>query len=162
MPESVSTIPELFLRAASYNKPACLMSKVGGTYQPMSTAELVDRVRRLSKALVDLGVGKGDRVALMSENGPHWPTVDFAALCAGAVLVPIYPTLLPEQSSYIAANCGAKVVVAETPAHLQGLLDHAAEMPEVQHFVLIKGESSDPRVTHLDQLIAQGAGADAA
>ncbi len=162
MAKSVSTIPELFLQAASYNKPACLMSKVGGTYQPMSTAELVDRVRRLSKALVDLGVAKGDRVALMSENGPHWPTVDFATLCAGAVLVPIYPTLLPDQSSYIAANCGAKVVVAETPVHLQGLLDHAAELPDVRHFVLIKGESSDPRVTHLDQLIAQGAGVDVA
>ena len=104
---SVTTLSELFLKAASYNKPDCLLSKVGGTYQPISTAELVDRVRRLSKALRDLGVEKGDRVALMSENGPHWPTVDFATLCAGAVLVPIYPTLLPDQSTYIARNCGA-------------------------------------------------------
>ena len=47
----VSTLSELFLKVASYNKPDCLLSKVGGTYQPMSTAELVDRVRRLSKAL---------------------------------------------------------------------------------------------------------------
>ncbi len=61
----------------------------------------------------------------MSENGPHWPTVDFATLCIGAVLVPIYPTLLPDQSSYIARNCGAKVVVAETTAHLEGFLAHA-------------------------------------
>ena len=98
------------LKAAGYNKPDCLLSKVGGTYQPISTAELVDRVRRLSKALRDLGVEKGDRVALMSENGPHWPTVDFATLCAGAVLVPIYPTLLPDQSTYIARNCGAKAI----------------------------------------------------
>jgi long-chain acyl-CoA synthetase len=162
MAKSVATIPELFLQAASYNKPACLLSKVGGTYQPTSTAELVDRVRRLSKALVGLGVEKGDRVALMSENGPHWPTVDFATLCAGVVLVPIYPTLLPDQASYIAANCGAKVVVAETAAHLQGFLDHAAELPDVRHYVLIKGESSDPRVVTLDQLIAQGAGVDVA
>src|SRR5213080_2434533 len=55
MATSVSTLTELFLKAASYNKPACLLSKVGGTYQPISTAELVDRVRRLSKALRDLG-----------------------------------------------------------------------------------------------------------
>ena len=88
---SVSTLTELFLKVASYNKPDCLMSKVGGTYQPISTAELVDRVRRLSKALLELGVERGDRVALMSENGPHWPTIDFATLCAGAALVPIYP-----------------------------------------------------------------------
>ena len=111
---SVSTLTELFLKVASYNKPDCLMSKVGGTYQPISTAELVDRVRRLSKALRELGVERGDRVALMSENGPHWPMVDFAALCAGAALVPIYPTLLPDQAAYIANDCGAKVVFAET------------------------------------------------
>jgi long-chain acyl-CoA synthetase len=162
MSTSVSTLSELFLKAASYNKPDCLMSKIGGTYQPISTAELVDRVRRLSKALLGLGVERGDRVALMSENGPHWPTVDFATLCAGAALVPIYPTLLPDQASYIAGNCGAKVVIAETAAHLEGFLAHADELPDVRHFVLIKGTSSDPRVMTLDQLIEQGAGADAA
>lgn len=160
MATSVSTLTELFLKAASYNKPDCLLSKVGGTYQPISTAELVDRVRRLSKALRDLGVEKGDRVALMSENGPHWPTVDFATLCVGAVLVPIYPTLLPDQSTYIARNCGAKVVVAETTAHLNGLFSE--ELPDVKQFVLIKGESSDPRVITLDKLIEQGAGVDVA
>jgi long-chain acyl-CoA synthetase len=159
---SVSTLSELFLKTATYNKPDCLQSKVGGKYQPMSTAELVDRVRRLSKALVDLGVQHGDRVALMSENGPHWPTVDFATLCAGAVLVPIYPTLLPDQSSYIAGNCGAKVVIAETTAHLEGLLAHADKLPEVRQYVLIKGQSSDPRVITLDELIARGAGVDVA
>ena len=159
---SVSTLSELFLKAATYNKPDCLLSKVGGKYQPMSTAELVDRVRRLSKALIDLGVERGDRVALMSENGPHWPTVDFATLCAGAVLVPIYPTLLPDQATYIAGNCGAKVVVAETTAHLEGFLANAGELPEVRQFVLIKGQSSDPRVITLDELIARGAGVDVA
>ena len=159
---SVTTLPELFLKAASYNKPDCLLSKVGGTYQPMSTAELVDRVRRLSKALVDLGVQPGDRVALMSENGPHWPTVDFATLCIGAVLVPIYPTLLPDQSSYIAKDCGAKVVVAETTSHLDGLLSHADELPEVRQFVLIRGQSADPRVVSLASLIEKGAGVDVA
>ena len=162
MPTSVSTLTELFLKAASYNKPDCLMSKIGGTYQPISTAELVDRVRRLSKALLELGVERGDRVALMSENGPHWPTVDFATLCAGAVLVPVYPTLLPDQASYIAGNCGAKVVIAETAAHLEGFLANIDKLPDVRHFVLIKGTSSDPRVITLDKLIEKGAGADAA
>ena len=159
---SVSTLSELFLKAASYNKPDCLQSKIGGAYQPVSTAELVDRVRRLSKALRDLGVERGDRVALMSENGPHWPTVDFATLCIGGVLVPIYPTLLPDQSSYIVNNCGAKVVFAETTAHLEGLLSHADELPEVRQFVIIKGESKDPRVTTMAALLEKGTGVDPA
>ena len=52
---------------------------------------------------------------MMAENGPHWPTVDFAALCAGAVHVPIYPTLLPEQAAYVANDSGAKVRVRARP-----------------------------------------------
>ncbi|HVG10603.1 MAG TPA: long-chain fatty acid--CoA ligase [Thermoanaerobaculia bacterium] len=159
---SVTTLSELFLKAASYNKPECLLYKVGGKYQPVSTAELVDRVRRLAKALEELGVQPGDRIALMAENGPHWPTVDFAGLCIGAVVVPIYPTLLPDQSSYIAKNCGAKVVVAETTNHLEGFLAHADDLPDVQQFVLIKGESANPRVVSLDSLLARGAGNDPA
>jgi len=158
---SVTTLSELFLKAASYNKPDCLLSKVGGTYQPISTAELVDRVRRLAKALVGLGLTPGDRVALMSENGPHWPTVDFATLCSGGVLVPIYPTLLPDQAAYIANDCGAKIVCAETTAHLEGLLSHAGELPQVRQFVLVKGDTTDPRVTTLAALLEQGAGYDA-
>ena len=157
---SVTTLSELFLKAASYNKPQCLLYKVGGTYQPVSTAELVDRVRRLAKALEELGVQPGDRVALMAENGPHWPTVDFAALCIGAVVVPIYPTLLPDQSSYIAADCGARIAVAETADHLEGFLAHADELRAVQQFVLVRGESADPRVVSLDALLARGAGND--
>ncbi len=156
----ITTLSELFLKAASYSKPDCLLYKVGGKYQPVSTAELVDRVRRLSKALQELGIGHGDRVALMSENGPHWPAVDFATLCIGGVLVPIYPTLMPEQSSYIAKDCGAKVVVAETASHLAGLLAHADYLPDVRQFVLIQGTSADPRVVSLDALLERGAGVD--
>jgi long-chain acyl-CoA synthetase len=159
---SIQTLSELFLKAAELNKPDCLQHKVDGKYLPISTAELVDRVRRLAKALVDLGLQRGDRVALMSENGPHWPTVDFATLCVGGVLAPIYPTLLPDQAAYIARDCSAKIVVAETAAHLEGLLSHAKELPDVQHYVLIKGSSTDPRVTTLDALIDKGKGVNVA
>jgi long-chain acyl-CoA synthetase len=159
---SVTTLTELFLKAATYGMPDCLLSKVGGSYQPVSTAELVDRVRRLAKALLGLGVERGDRVALMSENGPHWPTVDFATLAIGAVTVPVYPTLLPEQAAYIVHDCGAKVAFAETTAHLEGLLAHAAELPTVKQFVLIRGGSDDPRVVTLEALLARGADPDPA
>ena len=159
---AITTLSELFFKAASYNKPDCLLHKSGDAYQAISTAELVDRVRRLAKALGELGVVRGDRVALMSENGPHWAAIDFATLTSGAVLVPIYPTLLPEQAAYIAKDCGAKVVFAETTHHLEGLLAHAAELGEVQHFVLIKGDSDDARVTTLATLYESGEGADPA
>jgi len=159
---SIETLSDLFLVAADYHKPDCLLHKVGGEYRPIATAELVDRVRRTARALEKLGVGPGDRVALMAENGPHWPTVDFAALCRGAASVPIYPTLLPEQAAYIVADSGAKVVVVQTAEQLAGLREHRAEIPDVQKLVLIDGEPGGDDATTLDALLATGDDADAA
>jgi long-chain acyl-CoA synthetase len=159
---TVTTLSELFLKIAGYNKPDCLMHKVDGTYRSISTAELVDRVRRVAKALRDLGVERGDRVALMAENGPHWPIVDFATLGIGGVLAPIYPTLTPELATYIVKDCGAKVVVCQTTKHLDGFLANSQELPAVEHFVLVKGVSNDPRVLSLDSLLERGAGVDPA
>ncbi len=159
---SIRTLSELFLKAAGYNKPECLLHKAGGRYEPVSTAELVDRVRRLAKALHDLGVRPGDRVGLMSDNAPHWPTIDFATLCLGAVTVPIYPTLLPDQAAFIANDCGAKILFLESQAHLDGLLGQSAQTPAVEHWVAIRGTSSDPRVTKFTDLMGRGDGVDAA
>ncbi len=104
---SIKTLSELFLVVAGRQKADCLLHKSGGQYQPISSAELVDRVRRLATALIELGVKRGDRVALMAENGPHWPVADFATLCIGGVLVPIYPTLTADHAAYVANDCGA-------------------------------------------------------
>ena len=158
---SVRTLTELFLIAAGHGKPDCLMHKVGGTYVPVSTAELVDRVQRLAKALAELGVVRGDRVALMADNGPHWPTVDFASLCMGAVLVPVYPTLLPEGAAYIVNDSGAKVLFVQGEGRLQSLLALRQQMPQLQHVVRVDGSAGEG-FTCLDALLERGAGADRA
>ncbi len=140
---AVTTLAELFLHVAGHRKPDAVLHKVGATFQPVSTAELVDRVRRLARGLEKRGVDKGDRVALMAENGPHWPIIDFATLCRGAVTVTIYPTLLPEQAAYIARDSGSKVLFVQTAQQLRGLVDVAEDMPEAELFVLIQGDPEE-------------------
>ena len=78
----IHTLSELFLVALGHRKPDFLHHKVGGQYVSISSEELGAQVRALAQALRGLGVARGDRVAMMAENGPHWPAVDFAALCA--------------------------------------------------------------------------------
>ena len=158
---SIQTLNDLFLVAAGRTKPDCLQHKVSGRFEPISTAELVDRVRGLAKALRDLGVGRGDRVAMMAENGPHWPAVDFAVLAIGGVHVPIYPTLLPEQAAYIVKDSGAKVVFAQGKERLDGLLAHRSETPSVEHFVAIGCEPTAGVQGFVD-LIERGRGWDQA
>jgi long-chain acyl-CoA synthetase len=155
---SIATLSDLFLVAADYHKPDCLLHKVDGEYTPISTAELVRQVHRLARALETMGVQPGDRVALMAENGPHWPAVDFASLCRGAATVPIYPSLLPDQAAYIAQDSGAKVVFVHTRDQLEGFLAHRGELPDLERLVLISGETSgDPEiVTTFDAVLAAG------
>ncbi len=155
---AVTTLAELFLHTAGHQKPDALMHKVGGRFQPISTAEMVDRVRRLARALEKRGLDKGDRVALMAENGPHWPIVDFATLCRGGALVTVYPTLRPDQAAYIVRDSQSKIVFVQSREQLDGLLEHRDELPEVELFVLIDGapgEEADHLIT-LSALTEQG------
>jgi long-chain acyl-CoA synthetase len=160
---SIRTLNELFLVAAGHDRPDCLQHKVNGRYVPISTAELVTRVQRLAHALQAMGVARGDRVALMADNGPSWPLVDFATLGMGGVLVPIYPTLLPEGAAYIVQDSGAKVLFVQGRERLDGLLALRADMPSVEHVVLLDdGGQAGPDHTTLAATLERGDGADRA
>ncbi|MFQ5948986.1 MAG: AMP-dependent synthetase/ligase, partial [Acidimicrobiia bacterium] len=158
---SIQTLTELFLVVVGHDKPDCLLHKVDGRYRPISSAELGDRVRRTAAAVQALGVERGDRVALMAENGPHWPTVDFATLCTGAVLVPIYPTLTPDQAAYIVNDCGAKLVFVQGRERLAGLLGERHDIPQVEKFVLIGEEPGGDEVLSFSSLLDETAAMDA-
>jgi long-chain acyl-CoA synthetase len=159
---SIQTLAELFLETAKFDKPDCLLHKVDGTYRPISTAELVRDVQRLAKALRDAGIQPGDRVALMAENGPHWPTVDFATLCIGAVLVPVYPTLPPDQAGYIVNDSGDRIAFAQGRDRFDGLVGEKGGLPNLEQLVLIPepGEPVEEGETTLEAMIAAGEGAD--
>lgn len=173
---AIRTLSELFLVVAGFDKEACLMHKVGGRYVAVSTQELVRQVRQIAKALVESGVRPGDRVALMAENGPHWPAVDFATLCIGAALVPIYPTLLPEGAAYVARDSGSRVLFVQGRERLDGLLAVRGDMPAVERIVAIAagigpeggeaplspGSGDAAGVETLEAFMARGAGADQA
>ena len=60
------------------------------------------------------GIKRGDRVALVSENRWEWPVMDFAVLAMGAVDVPLYQTLTPEQMGYILRDSGARALLFRT------------------------------------------------
>ncbi len=153
----IQTLSELFLVFAGRQKADALLHKSGGRFQPISSAELVDRVRRLATALIELGVKRGDRVALMAENGPHWPVADFATLCVGGVLVPIYPTLTPDQAAYVANDCGAELLLVEGRERLDGLLGERGDMPAVKHFVVIGAEPTGDEALSFSRLLAESA-----
>lgn len=113
----VGTIPALLWAAATERpRPDCLAYRDGdGPYVRISSSRVLERVRDLSLGLRALGVGPGDRVAILSENRHEWALADLAALACGTVTVPIYPTLLPPAIAYILADCEPVAIFLSTP-----------------------------------------------
>ena len=110
----VQTVNDVFQRMSSRGDKTVATQQLGGTWTPISSKAFYGRVRALVEALQGWGVGKGDRVALVSENRWEWAVVDFAVLALGAVDVPLYQTLTPEQVGFMLRNSGSKVIFVST------------------------------------------------
>jgi long-chain acyl-CoA synthetase len=90
-----------------------LASKAGRRWVGTSYEELWRRVECFAAGLHSLGVGKGAKVAIISNNRPEWPVADFAIQSLGAATVPVYPTLGADQVAHILADSGVVVAIAE-------------------------------------------------
>ena len=82
----------------------------GGVVRDFSWREVADQARRMAAHLQALGVRHGDRVAILSKNTAHWLMSDYAIWLAGAVSVPLYPTLAASTIRQILEHSGARVL----------------------------------------------------
>lgn len=144
----VSTLAELpFYLAARYDRPAHLRRCVADGFQDISTREFVARIRAFSLSLQALGVGRGDRVGLVCESRPEWTVADFAILTAGAVNVPVYPTLSASQTQFILHDAGVKVVVVSDDVQLAKLLEIAPALPSLTTVIPVAPALATPDAT---------------
>jgi len=127
---------------ANFRKPALLRYKSDGVWRDISTEEFAATVRSLALGLQSIGVRKGDRVAILSENRPEWTTFDHAILNLGAVTVPIYSTLLTEQIRFILDNSQAKALVVSSAAQLEKILPVLPALPGLQSTVVLDAPPS--------------------
>ncbi|MGZ4805419.1 MAG: class I adenylate-forming enzyme family protein [Ilumatobacteraceae bacterium] len=87
--------------------------------------ELAERCARLAAGLSALGVGRGDRVALLAANGHRYLEAYFGLPAAGMVLVPLNTRLAPTELAHIVRHSGARVLITDRSADaLVGLVDH--------------------------------------
>ncbi len=127
-----------------YRKPDLLKYKSDGAWRDISTEEFVSTVRSLGLGLLSLGIRKGDRVAVLSENRPEWTAFDHAILNVGAVNVPIYPTLLTDQIRFILENSQARALIASTPAQIAKVLPIRDALPDLAYLVVLDPEAAGP------------------
>jgi len=157
-PRTIAELP--FFAAGRFPKPDFIGRSLGGQITHMSGRELVDAVRDASLGLAGRGMKRGDRIALLPKYRREWLNVDFAAQTAGAVTVPIYPTLSPEQVAFILADSGATMVVVSSGAQLAKAIEATTSLPSVQTIVMLDpppaGYNGTAALVSLAEISAEG------
>ncbi len=152
----IETIPQLFLNTVkSYLKNDLLLYKEQGRYVPISTKEFSNFVQNLSLGLRDLGIKKGNKLILLSENCPNWVITDLANLCLGGITVPVYPSLMPEQIKYIIEDSDAEVVVCSSPELWQKIQVIKKDLTKVKHYIVFFKDPPE-EVFPLEQIMERG------
>jgi long-chain acyl-CoA synthetase len=131
----------------------------GGKVESIASREVFERVRDLSLGFGALGVGSGDRVAIVSESRPEWLFADLAILTAGGVTVPIYPTLSSASVRYILQDSAARVVIVSTKLQLEKIQEVRHQLPALEAVVVIDpaaAASASPSVFALADVAQRG------
>ena len=157
-----TTLADLLPRSVEkYGAAPAVMFKDGsGEWITRSFADVGETVRRLSLGLIDLGVERGDKVSILANTRPEWTYADFAALTAGATVVPIYQTNSPDECQYVLENSDAKVVIVEDIQQLAKIEAVRESLPRLEHVIIMEGEAAG--AISFAQLAARGDGRDEA
>ena len=121
---------------------------------PVSYAELGRAIREIAGGLAELGIERGDHVAILAGTRPEWTLADLGALSAGATVVPIYQTNSPEECEYILAHAGVRAIFCEDASQVAKVEQVRERCPELEHVIVFDGDA--PGIATLADLRAWG------
>jgi long-chain acyl-CoA synthetase len=157
------TLTRLFFDAAErFNKPDALQYKSDGRWISISHTEALERVRRVSLGMRAIGIGKGDRVALLSENRPEWAIADYACLTDCVIDVPIYPTLPAEQLPQILNDCQASAIFVSSGLQAAKVAQVRSQIPSLRTVISFASPAPAGADLTFDELARRGREMDSA
>ena len=122
------------------DRPA-LRHKVAGRWVDVSYRELLDVVREVSLGLVDHGIERGDRVAIVSNTRPEWTYANFGILASGAASVSVYQTNSAEECQYVLAHSESRAVFAEDAEQVRKLREVESALPNLELIIVMESSS---------------------
>jgi long-chain acyl-CoA synthetase len=156
-----STIPEMFWglteKYSSIQRPV-LMYKSDGKYVGMGYSELRRKVEIFAAGLASLGIGKGDRISIVSENRPEWVIADQAIAALGGVIVPVYPTMTARQNAYIFNDADVRLVIVSNQFQLNKVLKVLDSVPSLEKIILMSDRApiDDDRTIAFSAVLTMG------
>src|SRR3954463_5581823 len=158
---SLRSLPAMFFQVARQRaERPFLWVKRDRQYQPLSWVDAADRVGRLARGLVALGLQPGDRVALVAENRPEWVIADIAIMSAGGITVPAYVTNTVDDHRHILGNSGARFTIVSTAPLAERVIAAATMVPSVRAVIAIEPiaqTGSAVPVHRWEDVLAEGA-----
>jgi long-chain acyl-CoA synthetase len=165
MPERPATLAEAFdQQVRKHRDRVFLKDKRDKLWHEHSWNAVADAAGRLRAGLARMGVGPGDRVAIVSDNCPQWVIVDQAVLGLGAVVVPAFTTSAADETHHVLSDSGAKLVAVNGPAMVKRARELAPSLPAIKGIIAmhydaepIAGADGAPPVMTIESASAERA-----
>lgn len=158
-PYKYRNLPDMFFSIVAENpEKVGYMSKIGESYKSTKFSESGRMVENLALGLIGLGVGKQDKVAIMSTTREEWAYSDYAIMSAGGVVVTVYPNIPSNQVEFILQNSESKVVIVSDAEQLEKINSIKAKTPDLQYVIVMDSDVSKTHdyVLHLSELAELG------
>lgn len=152
------TLPVMFQdRVKASGDHTCLKYKKNGIYTDISWNELNDLIHKLSFFLMDLGIKKGDKIALFAENRYEWWVADLAILSVGAITVPIYATNSPEEAAHAIEDSESVCCFVSTEDILNRVLREKKKLRKLKNIIIFDEYSQKKAgLTTLSKVLEEG------
>ncbi len=136
MAEQFKNLVELYQKScARFAERPLYGTRRDGQWEWLGYGEFARLVDQFRGGLARLGVTKGDRVAIISDNCVQWAVACYATYGLGAAYVPMYEAQLPKEWKFILDDCAAKVVIAANQRVYDELVKLQAELPVLEHII---------------------------
>jgi long-chain acyl-CoA synthetase len=140
---TVADLMPLAAREHADRRAVLYRDEASGEWASKTYEKVGEIVRGLGLGLMELGIERGDKVALLSNTRPEWSYFDYAALGAGATVVPVYQTNSPEECLYVLEDSDARAVIVEDEEQLSKIREIRDRCPALEHVIRMTGESED-------------------
>ena len=140
--DNFNSVVSLFIhQSSSLNTTPYLWKKSNGKFTSLSWKEVQEKIEALAKGLLNLGILKGDRVVILSENRPEWQIADLAIMTIGAISVPAYTTSTTNDYKHIINHSGARCLIVSSHDLISKAMPAVLESSKCQNIIKIEDDS---------------------
>ncbi len=136
-----STLGRMVLAAQQRGEDVALRYPTLAGEETITYAQLGERSRELARGLIALGIDGGDVVSILCSTRAQWTLCELGAVCAGAVVAPIYHTNSPEECRHVLADSEARLVFCEDAAQVAKIARVREQLPKLEHVIVIDGHA---------------------